>query len=106
MTYGSISQQFIDKFMEQHIEEWQIELGIRQTTGPGNAVPSPYQVLSYLLNFNVIPSHMGRSAYQPIKRYISLKYHHAPVDSHDTMAVVEHFFVDHESIRSSYGNPI
>lgn len=109
MTYGSISQAFIDKFTEQPIEEWQIELGIKQTTGSGNTIPSPYHVLSYLLNFDIIPCLMGRSAFNPIKTYIALKYHQPakPLDSGDIIPVVEHFFVDsQDSIRSNYGNPI
>lgn len=107
-VYGSITQAFIDKFSEQPIEEWKIELGIKQTTGNGNSIPSPYQVVSYLLNFEIIPSLMGRSAFEPVKRYISLKYQppQQSLDRGGIIPIVEHFFVDDtESIRSSYGNP-
>lgn len=51
-----------------------IQLGIDRTTGPGNRTPNPYQVCSYLLNFEYIQHVMWHSAMRPIREYIAMHY--------------------------------
>lgn len=55
-----------------------IQLGIDRTTGPGNRMPNPYQVCSYLLNFDYIQHLMWHSAMQPIRDYVSIYYGRPP----------------------------
>lgn len=56
--------------LEQDVTDEQIELAINQTTGLGNSKANPYQIVSYLLNFHIIPGVIGQSAFLPVLRYL------------------------------------